>query len=200
MQKVCLRYRPGVEDGTAASNDNPAGIPAFRGQTASRSRSLVTSDDSALSRCAPLMRGMGTLSEPRRARRFNHVFGSYSKDARTGCGRGRPRPAPTWEQSASVSGGRRARPGGRHCEQRLGKGPVRPPGPAAPKDAHQEASNAAGLARDSRWSGPNPPSAGSGLKCPGRPVEARSKVAYSRFLRLRSSEEVVRFRPSRVVR
>jgi len=28
-------------------------------------------------------------------------------------------------------------PGGRHCEQRLGKGAARPPGPAALQDAHQ---------------------------------------------------------------
>lgn len=34
-------------------------------------------------------------------------------------------------------GGRWVRPGGQHCGQRLGKGPVRPPGPAASQDAHQ---------------------------------------------------------------
>jgi len=34
-------------------------------------------------------------------------------------------------------GGRRPRPGGRHCEQRLGKGPARPPDPATLQDAHQ---------------------------------------------------------------
>ena len=38
---------------------------------------------------------------------------------------------------AAGCGGRRARPGGRHCEQRLGKGPARPPGPATSWDAHQ---------------------------------------------------------------
>ena len=38
-------------------------------------------------------------------------------------------------------GGRRVRPGGQHCGQRLGKGPVRPPGPAASQDAHQMRSN-----------------------------------------------------------
>ena len=52
--------------------------------------------------------------------------------------------------AGSGCGGRRARPEGRHCGQRLGKGPVRPPGPATPQNAHQEASSAAGLARNCR--------------------------------------------------
>ncbi len=52
----------------------------------------------------------------------------------------------------SGSGGRRVRPGGRHCEQRLGKGPARPPGPTAPEDAHQRHKDAAERGRDS--SGP----------------------------------------------
>ncbi len=37
----------------------------------------------------------------------------------------------------SGCGDRRVRPGGQHCEQRLGKGPARPPGPATSQDAHR---------------------------------------------------------------
>jgi hypothetical protein len=51
-------------------------------------------------------------------------------------------------------GGRRVRPGERHCGQRLGKGPVRPPGLAASQDAHpNEATYTAELARNTRRSG-----------------------------------------------
>ena len=39
--------------------------------------------------------------------------------------------------AGSSRGGRRARPGGRHCKQRLGKGPARPPSPTTPQNAHQ---------------------------------------------------------------
>jgi len=47
--------------------------------------------------------------------------------------RGRPQVGPP----RRPGGGRRARPGGRHCGQRLGKGPVRPPGPAGVPGRHQ---------------------------------------------------------------
>ena len=69
-------------------------------------------------------------------------------------------------------GGRRARPGGRHCEQRLGKGPVRPPGPATSQDAHRRRHS---TPRDlpGILDAPSPPSPGdgatSGLGFPGRP-------------------------------
>jgi hypothetical protein len=42
---------------------------------------------------------------------------------------------PEDDLAVSGSGGRGARPGGRHCEQRLGKGPARPPGPATSQNA-----------------------------------------------------------------
>jgi hypothetical protein len=82
--------------------------------------------------------------------------------------------------AATGCGGRRARPEGRHCGQRLGKGPTRPPGPVTSQDAHQTRHSTPRSLDGILMAGLSIPSdaAISGLRCPGRPqVEIRAGEA-----------------------
>ena len=128
-----------VRLGCSAANQTPCG-------TASSGSESESAEESA-----PLVRDDG--------RPQPGWDGSFDA-ACTRCERGRLRPGLASGRPArgSRSGGRRVRPGGRHCEQRLGKGPARPPGPAAPLTPTRQASNAVELARDSRSPGSPSPS------------------------------------------
>ena len=82
--------------------------------------------------------GTAALSQgPRRARRRSRAVGPCmqqttldwvrSRSSST-CGPACGRPMPVGREQRPAGG-----PEGRHCVQRLGKGPVRPPGPATPR-------------------------------------------------------------------
>jgi hypothetical protein len=100
--------------------------------------------------------------------------------------------------AAPLGDGRRARPEGRHRERRLGKGPVGRLAPPRPRTPIREASSAARLARNCRrqrlasmvmsqwWR----------LGFPGRPGDVRVAHRLPCRLRVRSREEVKRFRRS----